>query len=385
MLLRYISDESGRQRKVAKVFTADEHGINPALIDEKAVAIVRRLQESEYEAYIVGGAVRDLLQGRTPKDFDISTSAHPRQIKKLFWNSRIIGRRFKLVHIHYPDKIYEVSTFRSGDSETDSNMYGTILEDAFRRDFSVNALYYCPIKQLVVDYVGGMKDFHSRIIRSVVPLEKTFLEDPVRMVRGIKYAAITGFSMKFSLKRAIRRHSSELVRASSSRMTEEVFKLLASGKSQQIFQMLMKKQLLVHMLPVLDELMLSGRSQGITDALYSSLGELDGYVESSQSVQREKMLYHLVKPFLLIPDEYESTTELFRDLFKDIKRLIQPITPPNIEVEKATALFFIDEDIKVPKHAVRKPKVPVQRQGSGRRPGGRRRSRKKKTAPQKEN
>ncbi len=388
MLLRYSTNASGKQKKVAKVYTKDEHGIDAGLIDPKAVMIVKKLQEAGFESYIVGGAVRDLLIGRIPKDFDIATEARPRQIKRLFWNSRIIGRRFKLVHIHFPDKIFEVSTFRALESPENgegNNFYGTVEEDARRRDFSVNALYYSPVDQILVDYVDAMKDMKSGVIRSILPLESTFLEDPVRMVRGIKYAAMTGFSMKFSLKRAIRRHSSELARASSSRMTEEVFKLLQSGCSEEIVRQLVDMKLFVYVLPVISELIHSGKHISLSRRFYESLSELDRRIASEEDqVSREHMLTYLVRPFLLIPEEYESPMELFRELFSDMKRLIHPITPPNIEVEKAVALVLDQEAIKVPKHAVRKPKSQVTRYHGKRddRSGRRRGGGKKKPKPQ---
>ncbi len=376
MLIRYSSVRNGKQRKVAKVFTREEHRINPSLIDPKAAMIVRRLREGGHEAYIVGGAVRDTLVGREPKDFDIATSAHPRQIKKLFWNSRIIGRRFKLVHIHYPDKIFEVSTFRARENgEGENNLYGTIEEDAWRRDFSINALFYDPLEEQVIDYVDGMRDIRNRVIRSIIPLDSTFLEDPVRMIRGIKYASVTGFTMKFSLRRAIRRHSRELARVSSSRMTEEVFKMLASGSSQNIVRMMLHKQLFCHILPVLDELLQSGKQIPLTTELLDSLSELDKGYSTPEGIEKQRMIVALVRPFLLIPEEYESTMELFRELFTDIKRLIHPITPPNIDVEKAVALILEEEQIKVPKHAVRKPKAPPAK------PQGRRDTRRRKGPP----
>lgn len=185
MLVRYSTTEKGAHSKRAEIYTAKEHGIRRKDIDPDAIRIAHRLKSAGHSAYIVGGAVRDLLVGRVPKDFDLVTDAHPRKIKRLFRNSRIIGKRFRLVHVFFREKIIELSTFRSLDHQGENNVYGTIQEDVLRRDFTLNALYYCPIEEIIIDYIGGVKDIRNRKIRPLIPLKTIFTEDPVRMIRAL--------------------------------------------------------------------------------------------------------------------------------------------------------------------------------------------------------
>jgi len=190
---RYGKEENGALIKKAVVYTQNEHHINVANVDKDAIFVVSRLKANGAETYIVGGAVRDLMLGKKPKDFDIVTQATPAKIKRIFRNSRVIGRRFRLVHVFFGPKIFEVSTFRSLKDGHTSNTYGSIEEDVQRRDFSLNALFYDPETQIVVDYVGGMADIRRRKIRPIIPPEVIFKDDPVRMIRAVKYAAATGF------------------------------------------------------------------------------------------------------------------------------------------------------------------------------------------------
>src|SRR6187455_1881342 len=199
-----------------RVVTRAEHTISRKLIDADALKVLYRLHQSNYVAYLVGGSVRDLLLGRRPKDFDIGTSAHPYQIKKLFRNCWIIGRRFRLAHVRFGTKTIEVATFRrpvsqeelaaadepqpetamrtEGDESPDrlvhrDNTFGTPEEDAFRRDFTINALFYDIATFSIIDYVGGLKDLEHRVIRSIGDPGVRFLEDPVRMLRAVVFAA----------------------------------------------------------------------------------------------------------------------------------------------------------------------------------------------------
>ncbi len=357
MLIRYKINEQGKQVAIAKVYTQQEHKIQPRSVDQNARFIIERLTKNGFKGYIVGGAVRDLLLQREPKDFDIATDASPKQIRKIFWNSRIIGRRFKLVHIYFQEKIFEVSTFRSCQNDPDSgnNVYGSIEEDAQRRDFTLNGLYFDPLGKRILDFNDSYKDIKNRKMRSIIPLNTTFVEDPVRMIRCVKYAVSTDFSIPFRLDRAIKKYAKEIRLCSSSRMTEEIFKILQSGNSQKIVERLMHYKLFVLMLPEISGYIQHGKNRIITQELFKSLETLDFVIAKNRHVTRARMLAGLVDPFISIPDEYENSLMLFRSLFKQIKQIISPMTPPNYEVEKTVEYFFKHEGIKVPKNAVRKP------------------------------
>lgn len=367
MLIRYKQDDLGHSVPIAKIYTPEEHGIDSRLIDNDAFWVVKKLQQSGAEAYIVGGAVRDLMLGRKPKDFDIATNASPRQIQRMFWNARIIGKRFKLVHIVFRDKILEVSTFRSGEEAEDgnNNIFGTIEQDAKRRDFSINSFYFDPVTGQLLDFNDSLEDFKKKRIRSLIPLNLTFKEDPVRMVRAVKYSVTTGFKLKFDVRLAIRKYSNELSRISSSRLTEEVNKILASGCSAQIFEELQKYKLLVFMLPCFS-------IYSSVPQVKKSLRTLDEQVEASRRGEREEvsrgdMIKALVSSLIVFDDSITSADERFKDTFRQVKVLISPITPSNYEIEVACEHLLSEKGYKTPRNCVRQPRgangkpVPVKR------------------------
>ena len=375
MFIRYKNGADGLDA-VAQVYSKDENKIDQSLIDRNAVSVVRRLNGAGYESYIVGGAVRDLLLGRIPKDFDVATAASPRQVHKLFYNSRIIGRRFRIVHITFGDDIIEVSTFRSTkDHEySNDNHFGTIEEDSARRDFTINSLYYDPIKGNLIDFNNAIEDFKNKRIVSLIPLRRTFVEDPVRMVRAVKYSVTTGFKIPMKLGLAIKHYAPGIGEVSSSRMTEEVNKILASGCSCEIFQKLNYYKLLVHILPAIS--VYAGFPQ-----MFESLKELDARVNSgrdgsSESVSRAQMYLALVQPFISRNAEWTTASATFADILRQIKVLISPITPPNYELEMAASLYMGSIGMKVPKSCIRHrapqeaeaPKKPAQTNEKGRSP-----------------
>ncbi len=358
MLIRYGTSKNGKRVPIAEIYTKSEHGINKHDIDSDAIKITERLSSRGYDVYIVGGAVRDLLVGRKPKDFDIATNALPREIKKIFWNARIIGRRFRLVHLYFSRKIIEVSTFRSG-QEGDRNVYGTIEDDVRRRDFSINALYYDPQNEYILDFVNGYKDIRKGILRSLISLDTTFIEDPVRMIRGVKYAATTGFKIPHKLKRSIIKYRSELQRCSSSRLTEEVLKILLSGSSRAIFEKLIEYKLLEFILPVIYSLVSSHKMTYMR--FMESLADNDRAVLERHETRKGRLLAGLSGSLIMFPNEYENTTTLFHDIFKEIKHLISPLTPPNQEVEMAVVKLFRTEGLVPPKNAVRRKRPPLEK------------------------
>ena len=220
--------------------------------------VVKRLHESGYEAYLVGGCVRDLLLDKMPKDFDVSTNAHPEEVRELFRNSRMVGRRFKIVHVRFGREIVEVATFRAEHPEEDhetydsshiseggmilsDNRYGTFREDARRRDFTINALYYDPDSQEVLDPLEGIKDMEDRQIRLIGTPEDRYREDPVRMLRAIRFKAKLGFEIEENTREAITEFGYLLQDIPPARLFEEVLKLFMSGYAQEAFTGLAKE------------------------------------------------------------------------------------------------------------------------------------------------
>ena len=273
-----------------RVITRAEHTISRRDIDPDALKVLYRLRQFDHIAYLVGGSVRDLLLSRRPKDFDIGTSAHPYQVKKLFRNCWIIGRRFRLAHVRFGTKVVEVATFRrqlqpgeeiAPEGATDTavhhdNTFGTPEEDAFRRDFTINALFYDIATFSIIDYVNGMDDLHAGIVRSIGDPEVRFKEDPVRMLRAVAFAARLDFTIDPPILEAIRLHRHEIARSSPARLLEEYYKILRSGYSERIFRGLAEVGLLE---PISAEL---HRSAG--DALWQSLAGLDAYRRRFESV-----------------------------------------------------------------------------------------------------
>lgn len=247
------------------VIPAATHGITEKDISIEARKVISRLHAMGYAAYVVGGAVRDLLLGRHPKDFDVVTDAYPEQVKKIFRNSRIIGRRFKLVHIFFREDIIEVSTFRknvdpSDDSDgravsgqsgviTRDNVYGTPKEDAWRRDFTVNALLWDPEDGSIIDYTGGMEDIEKRRIRSLGDPVRRYREDPVRMIRAVRFAAKLGFDIESETAEAIHAEREQMAHASNARMYDEIQKLFLAGCAEAVFDGLMKHGLMSELFP----------------------------------------------------------------------------------------------------------------------------------------
>jgi len=242
--------------------------------------VLYRLRTAGYKGYLVGGSVRDLMLSRAPKDFDVGTDAHPQALRKLFRNCRLIGRRFRLAHILFANgKVIEVATFRrradpaEGEAaellQTSDNTFGTPREDAFRRDFTINGLFYDIADFSVIDYVGGLEDLRAGVVRSIGDPHVRVCEDPVRMIRAIALAARLDFAIEPELLDAIRTHRHEISKSSPPRLMEEYYKILRAGASEKAFRGLAEVGLLE---PISAEL-----HRGADDALWRSLGELDAY------------------------------------------------------------------------------------------------------------
>ena len=254
-------------------YAANVHNIAPGSISSEALQVVRDLRDAGYEAYLVGGCVRDLLLGHEPKDFDVSTNALPAQVHALFRRSRIVGRRFQIVHVRSGRDVIEVSTFRGHhspdfdedgeDERTDAgsavraesgmllrdNVFGTVEEDALRRDFSVNGLYYDPDNHGVLDFCTGVEDLQARVLRVIGDPVQRYQEDPVRMLRAVRFAAKLGFAIEKTALEAILKCRNLLVQIPAARMFDEVLKLLLGGRGEETFVLLDRYGLFAPLFP----------------------------------------------------------------------------------------------------------------------------------------
>ena len=310
-----------------------EHPLSRRQIDPDALKVLNRLRHFGYVAYLVGGSVRDLLLGRTPKDYDIGTSALPYEVKRAFRNCWIVGRRFRLAHVKFGQKTIEVATFRRQISEIDldpgpaapldagaeaaaaepeaaierpagrdhlvqrDNEFGTPEEDAFRRDFTVNALFYDIATFSIIDYVGGLNDLEARVIRCIGDPDIRFREDPVRMLRAIVLAARLGFTIDPPILDGIRRHASEIARSAPARLLDELYKILRSGAAERSFRDLAELGLLQWIAP---ELMAAK-----SEALSRSLASLDAYRRRSEAPP-DSLTNSVLLGTLLVPCGYSG-------------------------------------------------------------------------------
>lgn len=236
-----------------KIIPASEHGLRRSQFSPNAIKVIEKLQEAGFSAFLVGGGVRDLLLGGQPKDFDVATNATPEETKNLFRNSMIIGRRFRIVHVRFGREIIEVTTFRAhhdqsldpkdaAQSQTGmllrDNVYGDIESDAARRDFSINALYYDPSTGNLFDYTNGLKDLKRRVLQMIGDPEARYKEDPVRMLRAVRFSAKLGFALTENTAEPIKRLAPLMSHVSSARLFEEVLKLMMSGSATSTLQLL---------------------------------------------------------------------------------------------------------------------------------------------------
>src|SRR4051812_4918595 len=261
-----ISDSAATPTVVSR----DQHTISRANISSNALKVLYRLKEAGFQAFLVGGAVRDLLLGLYPKDFDVATNAHPEQVKQLFRNCRLIGRRFHLAHVRFGYEIVEVATFRAAHTPIDEdnsvdeaghrvldergrilrdNLYGTIEEDVWRRDFTANALYYNIHDFSIWDYVGGFEDAQARILRLIGDPETRYREDPVRMLRAVRFAAKLGFTIHEDTRAPISKLAWMLDGVPPARLFDELNKLFLAGSAVRAFELLSELQLLEHLFP----------------------------------------------------------------------------------------------------------------------------------------
>ncbi len=250
------------------IIPRDQHCISRTSFSESALKVLYRLKNADYKAYLVGGAVRDLLLGREPKDFDVVTDAKPEQIRELFRNCRLIGRRFRLAHVRFGDEIIEVSTFRAPHHVSDEgagrieegriirdNVYGDIDDDVWRRDFTINALFYNIKDFSIVDYVGGVKDLEAGQLKLIGEPSQRYIEDPVRMLRAVRFAAKLGLRIHPDAEKPIDQYAELLEGIPPARLFEEMLKLFMGGCALQTFETLRHYNLFKYLFPQTDQLL----------------------------------------------------------------------------------------------------------------------------------
>ena len=276
-----------KKSKGPVVYKRPEHCISRKNIDPDALKVLYRLSSLGYTAYLVGGGVRDLLMGREPKDFDVGTSAKPNEVKHAFRNCFLIGRRFRLAHVRFGEKVIETATFRqnsqtvgeiiehAAEGPLEDNTFGTPETDAFRRDFTINGLFYDIKDFSVIDWVGGMKDIEKKVVRAIGDPEIRFQEDPVRMMRAIKFSSRLGFTIEKKTLAAMKKHHGCILTASVPRVCEEVFRLFPYGHSAEAFRLMYETGLLGDLLPTLAKFI--EKDGGKRSCTFKYLKVLDDY------------------------------------------------------------------------------------------------------------
>ena len=305
--------------------------INNNKISKFAISIVNELQNKNFNAYLVGGCVRDLLCGIVPKDFDIATDATPEQIRKIFKSSRIIGKRFKLVHIFNRSELIEVATFRSGENILNDgdlikdhsgkiirdNIWGTLEEDTFRRDFTINALYYCPSTQKIEDHNNGMKHIHEKIIVSIGDPQKRFSEDPVRSLRAIRFSNKLNFKIDKAIKEAIYDKGHLLSSISNARLFDEFCKIFLNGMAEKNFNKLLSfglNRYLVRTDPELNEY--------TYNVMIEALRNTDKRLYNNQSVTPGFLIAALLWPQVVEASKQKGEINL-RKYFRSMDRILR--------------------------------------------------------------
>lgn len=303
-----------------KIYSHNEHSIDLSLIDKDALFVVEKLRTAGHEAFLVGGSVRDLLAKRIPKDYDISTSARPEQIKQLFQRScLLIGRRFRLAHIRFGHKIIEVSTFRSGENEDDlivhDNKWGTPEEDVLRRDFTMNGLFYDASNHSIIDYVGGWEDIKHGTLKTIGEPKTRFRQDPVRMIRLLKFQARFGFEVDSSAYRALIECREEIMKSSPARVLEEIFRMLESGASSKFFKLMAESGLLELLFPIITQFLETKNGKAIYHYL-SCADELNHYsrVSTDRAVLAACLLFPVLETEVKAQFLNQGTTPHLGDL-----------------------------------------------------------------------
>ncbi len=322
MRVRYFHSDDGKIQKAGHIYERYEHGISRKDIDVNARKVISRLRHFGYPSYIVGGAVRDLFLGRSPKDYDVATAATPQVLRKIFRNSRIIGRRFRLVHIFFHSTIIEVTTFRSTD--TSDGVWGTMYEDATRRDFSINALYFCPEEEIIIDYVNGVRDFKRKLLRPVIPVEIMFKEDPVRIIRALKYAALTDFTLPAVYRRRMRMSVHLLKNVPGERIAVELEKILRSGYCRAVMKNFIEYDAILSISPYMGELLKI--HSDLAEPWLRQLAKIDAMLtQHDKDIPFSRILAFFMSTFIRTLIEDGQLMQDDDDISACIRRILEPV------------------------------------------------------------
>jgi len=331
------------------VYKRQDHCISRKNIDPDALKVLYRLSSLGYTAYLVGGGVRDLLMGREPKDFDVGTSAKPAEVKKAFRNCFLIGRRFRLAHVRFGEKVIETATFRqnsqtigeiiehASEGPFEDNTFGTPETDAYRRDFTVNGLFYNIKDFSVIDWVGGMRDIEKKVIRAIGDPDVRFQEDPVRMMRAVKFSSRLGFKIEKNTLAAMKRHHACILTAAVPRVCEEIFRLFPYGESAKAFKLMWETGMLGDLLPDLARHIEA--SGGARSDVWKYLKGLDEY-EKMMSAKGFSVSNGL-RAAVLMTGLYQST--------KDSRKAMQ-VMSASLKMPKATyftAVLLLESSVRL--------------------------------------
>ncbi len=357
------------------IIPRSEHPISRSMIDEEALKVLYRLHRHGFLSCLVGGSVRDLLLGKVPKDFDVATNAHPHEIHALFKNSRIIGRRFRLVHVFFKGgKVVEVSTFRSHSEfeetltdngeilKTDS--FGTPQEDALRRDITINGLLYNIADFTIIDYVGGKADLDRKMVRTIGDPDEKFKQDPVRMIRVIRHAARTGFHIEEKTYQAILNHREEIRKCSPSRVRDEFLRELKEGAAASSLRLMIETGLIFSLFPdlrrALGDNAISGKKN--REFLLSLFGLIDQLMKTDRSIPESILLACFVSPFIrALPSEHpflgrrEQSHYRTQTIRWAVHHLLNPFSFPKGAKEMATLILMAQSNLR---YSIQREVVP---------------------------
>lgn len=315
-----------------KIYTSADHHIRNDLIDPNALVVLKRLHEAGYIAYLVGGGVRDLLMRKRPKDFDISTSARPEEVKQVFRNALLIGRRFPLAHVRFGKEIIEVSTFRSGEPIEEElvvrdSLWGTPEQDVLRRDFTINGLFYDPLDHRIIDYVGGFEDLQAHMLRTIGDPKLRFKQDPVRMIRMEKFRARFGFHVDPQVLKALDESIEEIKKSSPARVLEEILRMLESGHSEPFFRLIFESKLLKILLPALHEAMEGPAGDSVFKYLKTadSLNDRGHYKPLDRSILASALVFPIIDEALKSTYEGTNHTPHIGEIMEFIGELINKL------------------------------------------------------------